>query len=244
MYLNSVEYKELKSISAYVCNIVEEMAATTQEAFLNKDIKKAAYVKERDKELNNFNIKSDDLCGKIIALYWPRGRDMRYIISSIKNSSDFERIGDHCKKISKQIIKLQNTPLVFENEAVIELLKNVVDIVIKSCYAFYELNKEKAEEVINSDDKIDLLKSKAVKDIIQYMITNSNKNQESNILYFKSGINMVNIARRLERMADHAVNIAQSVYYISEGSNYNKESSNEECISNWRWFRYIRTYII
>ena len=64
------------------------------------------------------------------------------------------------------------------------------------------------------------------------MITNSNKNQESNILYFKSGINMVNIARRLERMADHAVNIAQSVYYISEGSNYNKESSNEECISN------------
>ena len=56
----------------------------------------------------------DELSGKIIALYWPRGSDMRYVLSTIKTSSDFERIGDHCKKIGKQIVKLQGSNFIFE----------------------------------------------------------------------------------------------------------------------------------
>ncbi len=230
MYLNSTEFKELKSITAYVCNITQEMAEASFQAFINKDVEKAQYIRERDRELDDYSIKSDELCGKIIALYWPRGSDMRYLISTIKTVSDFERIGDHCKKISKQIIKLQNTPHVFERKSLIELFENVKDTVVKSCIAFYNLDKEKAEEIINNDDKIDMLKSAAVKDILQFM--GSINSTENNISYLKSGINLINIARRLERMADHASNISEAVYYTVTGMYKSRESVDEKCINN------------
>lgn len=228
MYLNSAEFKELKSITAYVCNITQEMAETSFQAFINKDVEKAQYIMERDRELDDYSIKSDELCGKIIALYWPRGSDMRYLITTIKTASDFERIGDHCKKIDKQIIKLQNTPQVFERKSLIELFENVKDTVVKSCVAFYNLDKEKAEEIINNDDKIDMLKSAAVKDILQFMSSST----ENNVSYLKSGINLINIARRLERMADHATNISEAVYYTVTGVYKSRESIDEKRTDN------------
>lgn len=228
MYLNSAEFKELKSITAYVCNITQEMAETSFQAFINKDVEKAQYIMERDRELDDYSIKSDELCGKIIALYWPRGSDMRYLITTIKTASDFERIGDHCKKIDKQIIKLQNTPQVFERKSLIELFENVKDTVVKSCVAFYNLDKEKAEEIINNDDKIDMLKSAAVKDILQFMSSST----DNNVSYLKSGINLINIARRLERMADHATNISEAVYYTVTGVYKSRESIDEKRTDN------------
>lgn len=228
MYLNSAEFKELKSITAYVCNITQEMAETSFQAFINKDVEKAQYIMERDRELDDYSIKSDELCGKIIALYWPRGSDMRYLISTIKTASDFERIGDHCKKIGKQIRKLQNTPQVFERKSLIELFENVKDTVVKSCVAFYNLDKERAEEIITNDDKIDMLKSAAVKDILQFMSSST----ENNVSYLKSGINLINIARRLERMADHATNISEAVYYTVTGVYKSRESIDEKRTDN------------
>ena len=83
------------------------------DAYTNKDIKKAQYIRERDKELDSYSLKMDELSGKIIALYWPRGSDMRYILSTIKTSSDFERIGDHCKKIRQTDSKTAKQQLYF-----------------------------------------------------------------------------------------------------------------------------------
>lgn len=210
MYLESAEYKDLKSMTAYICSISREMLFNTLTAFENMDIKKAEYIIERDKELDDFSLKSDELCGKIIALYWPRGSDMRYIISTIKTSSDFERIGDHCKRISKQIIKLSSAHAeLFKMNSILELLRNVVQSVSDAADAYYTLNKSVAIEIIEKDKKIDILKSNAVRDIIGYMT------QEGADL--KAGINMVNVARRLERMADHGKNIAEAVIYTVSG---------------------------
>lgn len=210
MYLESAEYKDLKSTVAYVCSISREMLFNTLNAFENLDIKKAEYVIERDKELDNFSIKTDELCGKIIALYWPRGSDMRYIIGTIKTSSDFERIGDHCKRICKQIVKMSSSSSeLFRMSSILELLKEVVKSVSESADAYYTLNKEKAENIILNDKKIDILKSNAVRDILEYMTGGS--------VDLRAGMNMVNIARRLERMADHAKNISEAVIYTVLG---------------------------
>ena len=111
------------------------MAQAALESYINKDINKAQYIRERDKELDNYSLKMDELAVKIIALYWPRGSDMRYIISTIKISSDFERIGDHCKKIGKQIIKLQNSRFLFQMNSIYELFEDVVDAVSSACAA-------------------------------------------------------------------------------------------------------------
>lgn len=225
MYLESAEYKDLKSMTAYICSISREMLFNTLQAFENMDVKKAEYIIERDKELDDFSLKSDELCGKIIALYWPRGSDMRYIISTIKTSSDFERIGDHCKRISKQIIKLSSVHAeLFKMNSILELLRSVVKSVSDAADAYYTLNKSVAAEIIENDKKIDILKSNAVRDIIGYMT------QEGADL--KAGINMVNVARRLERMADHGKNIAEAVIYTVSGKlEETGDSGNEESIT-------------
>lgn len=225
MYLESAEYKDLKSMTAYICSISREMLFNTLQAFENMDIKKAEYIIERDKELDDFSLKSDELCGKIIALYWPRGSDMRYIISTIKTSSDFERIGDHCKRISKQIIKLSSVHAeLFKMNSILELLRSVVKSVSDAADAYYTLNKSVAAEIIENDKKIDILKSNAVRDIIGYMT------QEGADL--KAGINMVNVARRLERMADHGKNIAEAVIYTVSGKlEETGDNGNEESIT-------------
>lgn len=225
MYLESAEYKDLKSMTAYICSISREMLFNTLQAFENMDVKKAEYIIERDKELDDFSLKSDELCGKIIALYWPRGSDMRYIISTIKTSSDFERIGDHCKRISKQIIKLSSVHAeLFKMNSILELLRSVVKSVSDAADAYYTLNKSVAAEIIENDKKIDILKSNAVRDIIVYMT------QEGADL--KAGINMVNVARRLERMADHGKNIAEAVIYTVSGKlEETGDSGNEESIT-------------
>lgn len=230
MYLNSAEYKELKSMVAYICSITQEMAQNSFDAYINKDIKKAQYIRERDRELDSYSLKMDELSGKIIALYWPRGSDMRYILSTIKTSSDFERIGDHCKKIGKQVVKLQNNSFIFEMSSIKELFKNVIMAVSSACDAYYRLDIEKALEIIQNDTKIDILKSAAIKDIIQFM--SSSTLSETVTADLKTGINLINIARRLERMADHAANIAEAVLYIVKGTHELKESLNEECASN------------
>ena len=232
MYLNSAEYKELKSMVAYICSITQEMAQNSFDAYTNKDIKKAQYIRERDKELDSYSLKMDELSGKIIALYWPRGSDMRYILSTIKTSSDFERIGDHCKKIGKQIVKLQNSSFIFEMSSIKDLFENVIMAVTSACDAYYRLDVEKAEDIIKNDTKIDILKSAAIKDIIQFMSSCKSETGEAAVPDLKTGINLINVARRLERMADHATNIAEAVCYIVKGTYDFKDSVNEECASN------------
>ena len=232
MYLNSAEYKELKSMAAYICSITQEMAQTSLESYINKDIKKAQYIRERDKELDNYSLKMDELSGKIIALYWPRGSDMRYIISTIKISSDFERIGDHCKKIGKQIIKLQNSSFLFQMDSIGELFENVVNAVSSACTAYYSLDIDIAEEIIKNDSKIDILKSAAIKEKKKNMSGHNTETEDAAVSDLKTGINLINISRRLERMADHAVNIAEAVYYIIKGTHKDKDLINEECSSN------------
>lgn len=111
-----------------------------------------------------------------------------------------------------------------------ELFKNVIMAVSSACDAYYRLDIEKALEIIQNDTKIDILKSAAIKDIIQFM--SSSTLSETVTADLKTGINLINIARRLERMADHAANIAEAVLYIVKGTHELKESLNEECASN------------
>ncbi len=226
MYLDSTEFKELKSIISYICSITKDISKKTFEAYINKDIKKAENIKDKSRELENYSFMVDELSGKIIALYWPRGSDMRFITSTIKISADFKRIGEHCKKIAKQVIKLENSNFDNNFKSINELFENVVHIVSLACTAYYNLDIDISQEIIKNDNKIDSLKSLSLKDIIQFMMNNNS------ITDIKTGINLINIARRLERIADHTVNIAEVVYYITKGLHIDKDNIDETCFSN------------
>ena len=221
MYLDSSEYNELKSLIAQICSISKNMTNSTLDAFNNIDKDLAKKVMETDKELDKYCMETDDLSGQIIALHWPRGSDMRYIISIIKITSDFERIGDHCKRICKQIRKLSADSCLFTISPLKELFLEVNTAITSAAEAFYTLNIEKAEQVAAHDAAIDVLKSSTIKAIIQYMGSGS-----ANL---RAGVNMINIARRLERMADHAKNISEAVNYTVKGKNSHKdEDQNDE----------------
>lgn len=220
MYSDSPEYRELKQLSARICTVCKEMASDMKTALLNADEKAARRVIERDIRLDHDSIKSDALCGKIIALYWPRGGEMRYILSAVKTSADFERIGDHAKHVCRRMLKVAAPDLFFRSEALRLLAGRVADSVCESVSAYYLMDQEKAMEIIRNDIEIDLLKNDAVKDIIQTM---NGSGYDVNI-----GVHMINAARRLERMADHAKHIAEAVLFTVSGNLEYEESDNEE----------------
>lgn len=214
MYLQSSEFKELKSMIAHVCTVTKDMATKTLESMKKQDVELAKYVMERDKELDNSSINLDDLSGRIIALYWPRGSDMRYIITCIKTSSDFERIGDHCKKICKQIIKYNDNNNLFFIDKIIQLSEMVMNSVINVTDKFYSLKNDTLDEIITNDSEIDLLKSTTIKEILNYMAKDP-----SNL---KVGVALINVTRRLERIADHAKNIAGLIIYTLKNERPNE----------------------
>ena len=185
MYHNSPEYKELKQLSARICTVCREMTAGMKEALLNKNEKAAEIVISQDEELNDYSLKSDELCGKIIALYWPRGSDMRYILSAIKTSADFERIGDHCKHVCRRMLKV-SSPVFFSSDALRLLTERVADSVSDAVTAYYAMDCKRAMEIIKNDIEIDLLKNDAVKDIIQ-TISGSGYDIAEAVLFTVSG---------------------------------------------------------
>ena len=158
MYHNSPEYKELKQLSARICTVCREMTAGMKEALLNKNEKAAEIVISQDEELNDYSLKSDELCGKIIALYWPRGSDMRYILSAIKTSADFERIGDHACNIYDSAREIHDKRLHLSDTAwrEIAVLESVIqDIVDKTLRAFETQDMEQARKIEPLEQVVD-----------------------------------------------------------------------------------------
>ena len=145
----------------------------------------------------------------------------------IKTSADFERIGDHCKHVCRRMLKV-SSPVFFSSDALRLLTERVSDSVSEAVTAYYAMDCKRAMEIIKNDIEIDLflLKNDAVKDIIQ---TISGSGYDVNI-----GVHMVNAARRLERMADHAKHIAEAVLFTVSGKFDNKETDNEEDIADRR----------
>lgn len=166
---------------------------------------------ELEKKINEFHMVIDDACFKYIALKAPHAKDLRTALAIMKINSDLERMGDQALKIKRHQQNLTKDTLQLKNMAleVSIMVKNSLD-------AFVRSNIKLATDVIQYDEEINTLNREIVRLHIQQI-----KNNE---MEFDEGYSIIKISKCLERIGDHAKNIAEDVIFLESGSDIRHNS--------------------
>jgi phosphate transport system protein len=203
------ELKSLNEMLIKMSSIVEEMIAKSIEALKDRREDYIGLVLEKEKIINELQIEVDDMVMRLIALRQPAAGDLRFLVSAVKINADLERVGDLAVNIAERTRELLKEPA----------LKPLVDIprmaflaqkmLADSITAFVNRNADLAKEVCGSDDMVDNLNSQIFRELITYMLNDPKT--------INRAIDLILVARHLERIADHATNISEDVFYMVEG---------------------------
>lgn len=160
---------------------------------------------ELEKKINEFHMLIDDACFKYIALKGPAAKDLRTAIAVMKINADLERMGDQALKIKRQYMSIGREILQIKNMAleVNIMVKNALDSFVRS-------NIKLATDVIEYDQEINLLNQS----IVRHHVTQIKNNE----IGFDEGYTIIKISKNLERIGDHAKNIAEDVIFLESGS--------------------------
>lgn len=168
----------------------------------------------KDIQIDEAQILIEDKAVELIALQQPVARDLRVLSTALKMTTDLERIGDHAKKIAKIAKTIGQQPLM---KPLIDLPKAAefaASMVEKVLLAYVNLDADLAREVISLDNRVDELCDVCKHDILMYMIQDSNN--------IAQGTKLTNIVARIERIGDHATNLAEWVFYLVTGEKIQK----------------------
>ncbi|HMN48702.1 MAG TPA: phosphate signaling complex protein PhoU [Ignavibacteriaceae bacterium] len=200
--------EKLKTRVLKMCSLVDEQVQFAIKAVENDDLELAQSVIDRDKKVNKYDVKIDKICQKIFALAQPVAMDLRYIMSSLTINSNLERIGDIAVNISENILMIKKKPAFYNNTKLEEMFSITKEMLKNALDAFIIGNAELAKKVILSDDIVDKLNAEN-----HTILKNIMKQSPDNI---EGAVALLVISRELERLADHATNIAEDVFFIVE----------------------------
>ncbi|MGD9367674.1 MAG: phosphate signaling complex protein PhoU [Desulfobacteraceae bacterium] len=197
--------KKILSLGA----LVEERVRLTSAAVDNRDAAIAQKIIDTDWEIDEMEVDVEEECLKILALHQPVAVDLRFIVTVIKINNDLERIGDQAVNIAERVLTITKRPemdFVFDYAPMAEKAEAMLKM---SLDALVNMDVEMAFKVITLDDEVD-----AIKTLAYDRIKEAIKNNPGRVGYL---INLLLISRHLERLADHATNIAEEVIYLIEG---------------------------
>ena len=187
-------------------SLIEEAIEMAITALMKQDAKKAKEIVDFDEEIDEKEREIESLCLKLLLQQQPVARDLRQISAALKMITDMERIGDHAADISEMTILMAGTPYIRNIEHLQTMAKEAMVMLVKSIEAYVEKDLEKAEKVIESDDVIDEIKAELIDAIHQ---NPDNGEQAADLLM---------VSKYLERIGDHATNIAEWVIFSITGN--------------------------
>lgn len=203
------EIENLKAEILTLGALVEEQIRKAMTALDKRDSELAEEVILGDKKIDEFEIHIEEECLKILALYQPVARELRFVVTVLKMNNDLERIGDLAANIAKRarfLSKRDKIDLVAKFALVATKVQSMVKRALES---LVNTDMEVAREVISADDEIDKLTKQLLKETI--------KATEQNCHYVKEYFSIRSISKNLERIADSATNIAEDVIYLCSG---------------------------
>ncbi len=197
--------RRLLALSAEVENDVR-MAV---QAVDNRDPKLADTVLRRETEVNSTEVEVEEECLKILALYQPVAADLRYIIAILKINHDLERIGDLAVHIAERGQFLYQQPRMDIPFRLGEMADKTQAMLKKVLDAFVNLDEAAARTVCADDEEVDAIHREHFEQVKTAVIANPQM--------FECLLQILHISRHLERIADHATNIAEDLIYLIEG---------------------------
>ncbi|MBZ4401897.1 phosphate signaling complex protein PhoU [Myxococcus sp. MISCRS1] len=188
---------------------VEGLIVQSMRALTDRDSALAEKVVAADKDVNRLEVEIDELCRRILALRQPAASDLRLITTALKIVTDLERIGDLAVNIAERSMDLNQVPPLAPYVDTPKLAELAQQQVKRSLDAFVSNDVAKAEEVLQGDDLLDALFLKIFNELLAYMMEDSRNIRRATALMF--------IAKHLERIGDHALNVAEMVVYMVRG---------------------------
>ena len=189
--------------------LAEERVRTAMHALMECDQNLIDRVMKGDGPLNELHIQIDDACLKLLALHQPMAADLRAIMAAIKINNDLERVGDLAVNIGEAarrytchapVKKLLDIPRIATTAQ--DMLRDALDSYVRG-------DMELAQSVLDQDDMLDALKSQVFRELLTYMLQNPST--------IEPALDLILISRHLERIGDHATNIAEDVIFMVSG---------------------------
>ena len=205
------EIEGLKKRTLALSTLVEENVGRAVQAFTVKNERSARKVIEMDHAIDMLEIEVEEECLKILALHQPVAVDLRFIIAVLKMNNDFERIGDLAVNIAERVPSLGQLPTTELAGQLDDVIGKVRNMLRSSLDALVNLDAALAREVCASDDEVDDF-YRNMYDTVKREITASPTPDRIDDM-----LQLLSISRHLERIADHATNIAEDVIYMIEG---------------------------
>jgi phosphate transport system protein len=203
------ELDEIRNRLLEMSGLVEAAIARSVLALAERDEGQAQQVLGYESRINQMEIEIDEFATRLLALQQPMATDLRFLTSAIKINNDLERMGDLAVNIVERVLSLIHEPPVMPMIDIPHMAKRVESMVRRSLDAFVKRDADLARTVLLSDDAVDELRDAIYEELTSFIEKDPGKVRE--------GINLMFIARNLERIADHATNIAEDVLYLVQG---------------------------
>jgi len=203
------EVDKLKQQILELSAMVEHSVISAVKSVTERDLELADEVIRGDEEIDLREVDIEEECLKLIALHQPVAHDLRYIVAVLKINNDLERIGDLAVNIAQRARDLNNFSVISSASELLELAEGAKAMLRKSLTALLNLDGALAKEVLISDDQVDAIHRGIFRTICAAI---KDQPEQAEAL-----VSVLTISRNLERLADHATNIAEEVLYMIEG---------------------------
>jgi phosphate transport system protein len=213
------ELQTLRERLLVMGGVAETMLHKSIKALVDRDESLVQAVLAHEEEIDLLCIEIDDRCLTLLALRQPMASDLRFIAAAIKINSDLERIGDQAVSVALRARSLITQPQLKPLIDIPRMASRAQEMVRKSLDAFVRRDPELARSVIEADDEVDNLRDQVFRELITYMIGDPTT--------IPRALELILVSRHVERIADHATNIAEDVIYIVRGEDVRERGDKE-----------------
>ena len=205
----SIELEELNQKLLQMGGLVESAIHRSVRALLEQDRELAEEVIRDEPKINRMEMEIDGVVTRLLALRQPVARDLRLLTAALKINNDLERIGDLANHIAERSLSLMHHPLVKPLTDIPKIASLVESMLIKCLDAFVNGDADLAHSVLLADAEVDALRDNIYNELLEVM------RQDPTLV--TTAIDLIFIARNLERIGDHATNIAEDVVFLVKG---------------------------
>jgi phosphate transport system protein len=203
------ELETLKERLLAMGGLAEERVRTAMQGLVERDSELIDQVLNGDMPLNELHIEVDDLCLKLLALHSPLAADLRGVMAAIKINSDLERVGDLAVNIGEASRRYIQHPAIKRLIDIPRMAGTAQRMLREALDSYVRGDISLAQQVLDQDDELDTLKTQVFRELLTYMLQDP--------ATIEPALDLILISRHLERIGDHATNIAEDVIFMVSG---------------------------
>jgi len=203
------ELDELNNKLLEMAGLVEAAISRSVRSLDDQDRELAEHVIREEPRINRMEMEIDGMATRLLALQQPVARDLRFVTSALKINTDLERMGDLAQHIAERSLSLMHHPLVKPMVDIPNMASLVQSMLLKCLDAFVRGDEELARSVLLADDEVDRLRDAVYAELMDKM--------QSDPGVVPAAVDLIFVARNLERIGDHATNIAEDVVFLVKG---------------------------